>query len=72
MDLTAEELAFLAKLTEDYNEEIMDSIDIYKSFGRDFAAEVLGEQLLSYTSLASRLREESKKVRLSEGFPYAD
>lgn len=71
MDLTAEELAFLACLVENNNEEVQDSINIYKSFDKDAAAKVLEEQLLESIRLSSRLREESKKVRLSEGFPYA-
>ncbi|WVS22326.1 hypothetical protein [Enterococcus phage vB_EFaS_ZC1] len=71
MDLTAEELTFLACLVENNNEEVQDSINIYKSFDKDAAAEVLEEQLLESIRLSSRLREESKKVRLSEGFPYA-
>lgn len=71
MDLTAEELTFLACLVEDSNDETSDSINIYKSFGKDSAAKVLEEELLERTRLASRLREESKKVRLAEGFPYA-
>lgn len=72
MDLTAEELTFLACLVENNNEEVQDSINIYKSFDKDAAAKVLEEQLLESIRLSSRLREESKKVRLSEGFPYAD
>jgi len=71
MDLTAEELTFLACLVENNNEEMQDSINIYKSFDKDAAAEVLEEQLLESIRLSSRLREESKKVRLAEGFPYA-
>lgn len=71
MDLTAEELTFLACLVEDSNDETLDSINIYKSFDKDSAAKVLEEELLERTRLASRLREESKKVRLAEGFPYA-
>ncbi|UQT01154.1 hypothetical protein QOFMPA_00031 [Enterococcus phage vB_OCPT_Toy] len=71
MDLTAEELTFLACLVENNNEEVQDSINIYKSFDKDAAAKVLEEQLLESIRLSSRLREESKKVRLSEGFPYA-
>lgn len=72
MDLTAEELTFLACLVENNNEEVQDSINIYKSFDKDAAAKVLEEQLLESIRLSSRLREESKKVRLSEGFPYAN
>ena len=71
MDLTAEELTFLACLVENNNEEVQDSINIYKSFDKDTAAKVLEEQLLESIRLSSRLREESKKVRLAEGFPYA-
>lgn len=71
MHLTAEELTFLACLVEDRNDETLDSINIYKSFDKDSAAKVLEEELLERTGLASRLREESKKVRLAEGFPYA-
>lgn len=71
MDLTAEELTFLACLVENNNEEVQDSINIYKSFDKDAAAKVLEEQLLESIRLASRLREESKKARLAEGFPYA-
>ncbi|UQT01489.1 hypothetical protein KMDAMLD_00017 [Enterococcus phage vB_OCPT_PG11] len=72
MDLTAEELTFLACLVENNNEEVQDSINIYKSFDKDATAKVLEEQLLESIRLSGRLREESKKVRLSEGFPYAD
>lgn len=71
MHLTAEELTFLACLVEDRNDETLDSINIYKSFDKDSAAKALEEELLERTRLASRLREESKKVRLAEGFPYA-
>ncbi|WZP35913.1 hypothetical protein [Enterococcus phage vB_Efs19_KEN17] len=71
MDLTVEELAFLACLVEDSNDETLDSINIYKSFDKDSAAKALEEELIERTRLASRLREESKKVRLAEGFPYA-
>ncbi|UQT01421.1 hypothetical protein WMKKAML_00044 [Enterococcus phage vB_OCPT_PG9] len=71
MHLTAEELTFLACLVEDRNDETLDSINIYKSFDKDSAAKVLEEELLERTGLASRLREEAKKVRLAEGFPYA-
>ncbi|QYI86546.1 hypothetical protein [Enterococcus phage SSsP-1] len=72
MDLTAEELTFLACLVENNNEEVHDSINIYKSFDKDAVAKVLEEQLLESIRLSSRLREESKKVRLEEGFPYAN
>lgn len=72
MDLTAEELTFLACLVENNNEEVHDSINIYKSFDKDAAAKVLEEQLLESIRLSNRLREESKKVRLEEDFPYAD
>lgn len=72
MDLTAEELTFLACLVENDNEEVQDSINIYKSFDKDAAAKVLEEQLLESIRLSNRLREESKKVRLEEDFPYAD
>lgn len=72
MDLTAEELTFLACLVENNNEEMQDTINIYKSFDKDAAAKVLEEQLLESIGLSSRLREESKKVRLAEGFPYAN
>ena len=72
MDLTAEELTFLAYLVENNNEEVHDSINIYKSFDKDAAAKVLEEQLLESIRLSNRLREESKKVRLEEDFPYAD
>lgn len=71
MDLTAEELTFLACLVENDNEEVQDSINIYKSFDKDAAAKVLEEQLLESIRLSSRLREEAKKVRLLEGFPSA-
>lgn len=72
MDLSAEELTFLACLVENNNEEVHDSINIYKSFDKDTAAKVLEEQLLESIRLSNRLREESKKVRLEEDFPYAD
>ncbi|AYH92661.1 hypothetical protein vBEfaSHEf13_005 [Enterococcus phage vB_EfaS_HEf13] len=71
MYLTAEELTFLACLVENNNDGTLDSINIYKSFDKDSAAKVLEEELLKHIRLASRLREESKKVRLAEGFPYA-
>lgn len=71
MDLTAEELSFLAWLVENFIEEMQDSIDIYKSFDKGIAAKVVAEELLENVRLASRLREEAKKVRLAEGFPYA-
>lgn len=71
MNLTAEELTFLACLVENNNDEMLQTVNIYKSFDKDAAAEVLEEQLLESIRLSSRLREESKKVRLAEGFPYA-
>ncbi|QEM41651.1 hypothetical protein [Enterococcus phage vB_EfaS_EF1c55] len=72
MDLTAEELTFLACLVENNNEEVQDSINIYKSFDKDATAKVLEEQLLESIRLSSRLREESKKVRLEEDFANAN